>query len=66
MNTSWKPVSTEEREFDFIGAERVSVDLPTSKDDKTWPIDIYKLFITDDLLDISSATNEYAQLKHAT
>ena len=65
VNVSWKPVSTEEREFDFIGAERVRVDLPTSKGDKshiTWPIDIYKLFITDDLLDmISSATNEYAQ-----
>ena len=62
VNASWKPVSTEEREFDFIGAERVRVDLPRSKDDKTWPIDIYKLFITDDLLDmISSATNEYAQ-----
>ena len=65
VNASWKPVSTEEREFDFNGAERVCVDLPTSKDDKTWPIDIYKLFITDDLLDISSTTNEYAQQKHA-
>ena len=41
VNASWKPVSTEEREFDFLGAERVCVDLPTSKDDKTWPIDIY-------------------------
>ena len=66
VNASWKPVSTEEREFDFIGAERVCVDLPTSNNDKTWPIDIYKLFITDDLLDISSATNEYAKQKHAT
>ena len=59
-------MSTEESEFDFIGAERVCVDLPTSKDDKTWSIDIYKLFIADDLLDISSTTNEYAQQKHAT
>lgn len=55
---NWKKVTAKH----FTGIERLCVDFPTNDDGKTLPIDIYKLLITDELLDmITQATNSYAQ-----
>ena len=58
----WEEVTVGQRQFDFTGSEKILFDVPTSEDNKTWPIDIYNCIITDDLLImISTATNNYTE-----
>ena len=63
-SNDWNPVTSSQRQFLFTGKEGICFDIPVSTDGKTWPIDIYRLLLTDDILDmVSRATNEYAKEK---
>ncbi|KAB7502161.1 hypothetical protein Anas_12339 [Armadillidium nasatum] len=59
--SKWVPVSIHSRIFPVSGKEVLCSHIPFSKDGKVWPIDIYKHFLTDEIINlIVVETNRYA------
>ncbi|KAL7630424.1 UNVERIFIED_CONTAM: hypothetical protein RMT77_019411, partial [Armadillidium vulgare] len=59
--SKWVPVSIHSRIFPASGKEMLCSHIPFSKDGKVWPIDIYKHFLTDEIINlIVVETNRYA------
>ena len=58
---SWKAVTSTQGSFPFTGKEELCVRASSSADGKIWSIDVYLLFLTDDIVDLMvTETNRYA------
>ena len=62
LQPQWKDAITNQRKFCFTGKEELSIHpVPSQRDGKIWPVDVYSLFITDALIDfLVKETNNYA------
>ncbi|CAK8679156.1 unnamed protein product [Clavelina lepadiformis] len=60
LQNSWTATSVEQRNFGFTGQETLCIQAEPSHEGKVWPIDVFSLFISDDIISlIVRETNRY-------
>ena len=61
LQNSWTATSVRQRNFGFTGQETLCIQAEPSHEGKVWPIDVFSLFISDDIISLMvRETNRYA------